>query len=35
MLRDAIESVETPVDRAERPLWKGNEEMMVKLTGLR
>jgi site-specific recombinase XerD len=35
MLRDAIESVETPFDMAKKPVWLGNEEMMAKLNGLR
>ncbi len=35
MLRDAIESVETPADKNEQPLWENNEEMMAKLSGLR
>ena len=35
MLREAIESVQTPQERAERPIWEGNETMMAKLCGLR
>jgi site-specific recombinase XerD len=35
MLREAIESVETPEQKAEKPIWKENEAMMVKLSGLR
>jgi site-specific recombinase XerD len=35
MLRDAITSVETAEQRAERPIWKGNETMLMKLSGLR
>ncbi len=35
MLRDAIESVETPAEKNEQPLWEGDEEMMAKLSGLR
>lgn len=35
MLRDAITSVETPEQKAERPIWKGNETMLMKLSGLR
>jgi site-specific recombinase XerD len=35
MLRDAITSVETPEQKAERPIWEGNENMLIKLSGLR
>jgi len=35
MLRDAIESVETSEEKAEKPVWEGDEEMMAKLSGLR
>ncbi|MFH2074951.1 MAG: tyrosine-type recombinase/integrase [Pseudomonadota bacterium] len=35
MLRDAIESVETPEEKKAKPIWEGNEEMMAKLSGLR
>lgn len=36
MLREAIESVETPEQQNEKPLWKNcNEEEMAKLCGLR
>jgi len=35
MLRDAIESVETSEEKAVRPIWEGDEAMMVKLSGLR
>ncbi len=35
MLRDAITSVETPEQKAERPIWEGNETMFMKLSGLR
>jgi len=35
MLRDAIESVETPQGEAAKPIWEGNEEAMAKLSGLR
>lgn len=35
MLRDAITSVETPEQKAERPIWEGNEAMLMKLSGLR
>jgi site-specific recombinase XerD len=35
MLREAIESVETPEERAVRPIWEGDEAMMAKLCGLR
>ena len=35
MLRDAIESVETPEQRTARPIWEGDESMMAKLCGLR
>jgi site-specific recombinase XerD len=35
MLRDAITSVETSEQKAERPVWEGNEIMMEKLSGLR
>ena len=35
MLRDAIESVETPKGEAAKPIWEGDEEAMAKLSGLR
>jgi site-specific recombinase XerD len=35
MLRDAITSVETPEQKTERPLWEGNEKMLIRLSGLR
>jgi len=35
MLRDAITSVESPEQKAERPIWEGNEAMLIKLSGLR
>jgi site-specific recombinase XerD len=36
MLREAIESVETPEQQNEKPLWKNcSEEEMAKLCGLR
>lgn len=35
MLREAIESVETPEKRAVRPIWEGDEAIMAKLCGLR
>jgi site-specific recombinase XerD len=35
MLRDAITSVETSEQKAERPVWEGNEMMLKKLSGLR
>ena len=35
MLRDAIESVETPTEKAAKPIWEGDEAMMAKLSGLR
>lgn len=35
MLRDAIESVETPTEKNEQPLWEGSEKIMAKLCGLR
>jgi integrase/recombinase XerD len=35
MLREAIESVETPTQKAVKPIWEGDEEMMAKLSGLR
>jgi len=35
MLRDAIESVETPAEKAAKPIWEGDEAMMAKLSGLR
>jgi len=35
MLREAIESVETPEQKAENPIWEEGEAMMVKLSGLR
>lgn len=35
MLRDAIESVETPTQKAVKPIWEGDETMMAKLSGLR
>jgi site-specific recombinase XerD len=35
MLRTAIESVETPEQKLEKPLWKGREEELAKKYGLR
>jgi len=35
MLREAIESVETPGQEAEKPIWENDESMMAKLSGLR
>jgi site-specific recombinase XerD len=35
MLRDAISSVETTEQKTERPIWEGNENMLIKLSGLR
>jgi len=35
MLREAIESVETPGQEAEKPIWENDEAMMAKLSGLR
>ena len=35
MLRNAIESVETSKEKQTKAIWKGNEEMMAKLCGLR
>lgn len=35
MLRDAITSVETPEQKAERPIWEDNEAILIKLSGLR
>ena len=35
MLRDAIESVETPEEKTAKPIWEGNEAMMAKLSALR
>ena len=35
MLRDAIESVESPAQKAERPIWVEDEAVMAKLSGLR
>jgi hypothetical protein len=35
MLREAIESVETPTQKAVKPVWEGDEEMMAKPSGLR
>lgn len=35
MLRTAIESVETPEQRLEKPLWKEKEEELAKMCGLR
>ena len=35
MLREAIESVETPEQKAEKPIWEEDEAMMAKLSGLR
>ena len=35
MLREAIESVESPAQKAERPIWIDDEAMMAKLSGLR
>lgn len=35
MLREAIESVQTPKERSVRPIWEGDEATMAKLCGLR
>ena len=35
MVREAIESVETPEEKEVKPIWEGNEAMMAKLCGLR
>ena len=35
MLREAMESVETPTQKAAKPIWEGDEAMMAKLCGLR
>jgi integrase/recombinase XerD len=35
MLREAIESVESPAQKAEQPIWVENEAVMAKLSGLR
>ena len=35
MLREAIESVETPEQKTEKPIWQQDEALMVKLSGLR
>ena len=35
MLREAMESVETPTQKAAKPIWESNEVMMAKLCGLR
>lgn len=35
MLRDAIESVESPAQKLERPIWEEDEAVMAKLIGLR
>jgi len=35
MLREAIESVESPAQKAERPIWLEDEAMMARLSGLR
>lgn len=35
MLREALESVESPAQKAERPIWLDDESMMAKLSGLR
>lgn len=35
MLREAIESVQTPTERAVRPIWEADEAMMARLCGLR
>ncbi len=35
MLREAIESVETPEQKAEKPIWEEDEAIMAKLSGLR
>lgn len=35
MLRQALESVESPTQRTERPIWLEDEAMMAKLSGLR
>jgi site-specific recombinase XerD len=34
-MRDALESVELPEQKAEAPLWEGNEDKMARLFGLR
>jgi site-specific recombinase XerD len=35
MLREAIESVESPAQKAEQPVWLDDETVMARLTGLR
>jgi len=35
MLREAIESVETPEQKREKPIWKEDETIMARLCGLR
>ena len=35
MLREAIESVETPEQKAEQPIWITDETTLAKLSGLR
>jgi hypothetical protein len=35
MLREAIESVESPAQKVERPIWVKDEAVMAKLSGLR
>jgi integrase/recombinase XerD len=35
MMREAMDSIEAPQTRDEKPLWVGNEEEMAKLCGLR
>lgn len=35
MLRNAIESVETPEQKMEKPIWEADEAIMIKLSGLR
>jgi len=35
MLRNAIESVETPDQKMEKPIWETDEAIMIKLSGLR
>lgn len=34
MLREAIESVETPEQKAEKPIWEEGKAMMAKPSGL-
>jgi site-specific recombinase XerD len=35
MMREAMDSIEAPQTRDEKPLWVGSEEEMAKLCGLR